>query len=338
MTNLEARPGTTECRSATEPVPVSRLLEPREVPLGGLRAMRVRRTLPQRGLPMVGAWCFLDEFGPERVDMRVLPHPHTGLQTVTWPFAGEIRHRDSVDSDVVVRPGQLDLMTAGRGVAHSELSLGTGPGGETPFLHAVQLWTALPAAVAGTEPRFEQCVDLPVVAGDGVDVTVFVGELDGAASPARVHSPLLGAEVRVAPGGRAQLPLRPGFEHAVLVVEGVAEVAGRTLGPGPLLYLGSGRDHVDVGAAGGGDGETSARLVLLGGEPFEDDLVMWWNFVGRSHADIAQARADWERDGGAERFGTVPGHDGERVPAPELPNIRLAPRNRPGPDELEHML
>ncbi len=326
MTNLDARPDSTRCRSAAEPVPVSRLLEPREVPLGGLRAMRVRRTLPQRGLPMVGAWCFLDEFGPERVDMRVLPHPHTGLQTVTWPFAGEIRHRDSVGSDVVVRPGQLDLMTAGRGVAHSEVSLG-----DSPFLHAVQLWTALPAAVAGTEPRFEQCVDLPVVSGDGVDVTVFVGELGGTASPARVHSPLLGAEVRVGPGGRARLPLRRGFEHAVLVVEGAVEVAGRALGPGPLLYLGSGRDHLDLGAVGAHDEQQPARLVLLGGEPFEDDLVMWWNFVGRSHGDIARARADWERDDGAERFGTVPGHHGERVPAPELPNIRLTPRNRPGP-------
>src|SRR3954470_7673988 len=139
MTNLEARPVPEVCDLVASHGPVVELHEARDVPLGGVRAMRVRRTLPQRALPTVGAWCFLDRFGPQRVDMRVLPHPHTGLQTVTWPLRGQIRHRDSLGNDVMVRPGQLNLMTAGRGVSHSEFSAG-----DTPLLHALQLWLALP--------------------------------------------------------------------------------------------------------------------------------------------------------------------------------------------------
>ena len=162
MSNLDARPDETLCHPALVRGPVNRLLEAREVPLGGVRAMHVRRTLPTRDLPLVGAWCFLDTFGPEHVDMRVLPHPHIGLQTVTWPLAGEIHHRDSLGSDVVVRPGELNLMTAGHGVSHSEISLGTGQ-----LLHGVQLWVALPADEADTllmEPAISARSMAPVLA------------------------------------------------------------------------------------------------------------------------------------------------------------------------------
>ncbi len=148
------------------------LLSRREVPLGGVRGVQVSRWLPQRSLPMVGAWCFLDRVGPERVDMAVLPHPHVGLQTVTWPLSGEVRHRDSLGTDVVLRPGELNLMTSGRGIAHSEVSLG-----QQPLLHALQLWVALPLGVASSAARFEQHRDLPVVELPGARVTVFVGEL-----------------------------------------------------------------------------------------------------------------------------------------------------------------
>ncbi|NKQ54623.1 pirin family protein [Amycolatopsis sp. K13G38] len=312
MSNLETHPAVTPCHAAPEGSPAAQLFQPREVPLGGIRGgMRVERVLPQRALTTVGAWCFLDRFGPQRTDMRVLPHPHTGLQTVTWPFAGEIRHRDTLGSDVIVRPGQLNLMTAGEGVAHSEFSLG-----DEPLLDALQLWVALPAGRAGAGPAFEQHTELPRHASDGCTATVFMGALGGTVSPATAHTPIVGAELAVT--GRAALPLRPDFEYALLLVEGTLDVAGVALSRGPLLYLGTGRDEVVVSASG------NARAVLLGGEPFPEELVMWWNFVGRSHEEIAAARERWE-DGG---FGVVAGHGGERIPAPALPGVRLRPRAR----------
>lgn len=314
MSNLDARPGVTLCHTEADDHAVAELFEPRAVPLGGIRGMQVDRVLPQRGLPTVGAWCFLDSFGPHRTPMRVLPHPHIGLQTVTWPMAGEIHHRDSLGSDVVVRPGQLNLMTAGRGVAHSELSVD-----DSSLLHGLQLWVALPAERAELAPDFEQHVDLPLFETDGLAATVLIGELGRVASPATAHTPLLGAELRAT--ATATVPLRPDFEHAVLVVEGEPEIAGTRVPRGRLLYLGTGRSELTLSAAG------PVRAMLLGGEPFPDELVMWWNFVGRNHDEIAAARADWESTT-PTRFGTVPGHNGERIPAPDLPNVRLTPRPR----------
>lgn len=316
MTNLDVRPDATVCHPVLQRGPVHRVLEARDVPLGGLRAMQVSRTLPQRDVPMVGAWCFLDRFGPDRTDMRVLPHPHTGLQTVTWPLTGEIHHRDSLGSDVVVRPGELNIMTSGRGIAHSEMSLG-----EAPLLDGVQLWVALPASAADGPAAFAQHRDLPRAAGDGLVATVLVGELGGGVSPAVVHTPLLGADVEVAAGASTQVGLRPGFEHAVLVLAGDVTVDGAPLAAGPLLYLGAGRDRLEVASGSGG------RFLLLGGEPFADEIVMWWNFVGRSHEEVARARDDWEH-AREERFGVVDGHGGARIPAPELPNVHLTPRRR----------
>ncbi|TCO55240.1 pirin family protein [Actinocrispum wychmicini] len=309
MSNLDASPAVTECVAAGTGAQVASLYPARTVPLGGIRGIHVDRILPQRGLPTVGAWCFLDHFGPHQDVMTVLPHPHTGLQTVTWPFTGEIRHRDSLGSDVVLRPGQLNLMTSGRGIAHSEISV-SGP------LHGLQLWVALPASDA-IQPDFAQYPTLPTLSADGIEATVFMGQLGDVVSPATVHSPLVGAQVDVTRSG--VLPLRPDWEYGLLVVSGAVAVAGVSVDPGPLLYLGTGRDSVTVT----GD----ARVILLGGEPFPDELVMWWNFVGRSHADIAAARADWE---GADpaRFGTIPYHGTDRIPAPDLPAIHLTPRKR----------
>jgi redox-sensitive bicupin YhaK (pirin superfamily) len=314
MSDLDSRPAVTETHAVAGDGAVTEFFEPRQVPLGGIRAMRVDRVLPHRSLPTVGGWCFLDQFGPQRTDMRVLPHPHTGLQTVTWPLRGEIRHRDSIGSDVLVRPGQLNLMTAGHGIAHSEISVG-----EDPLLHALQLWLALPADRAGIEPGFEQHVELPRFERGGLRATVIVGGLGDAISPATVHTPLVGADLELAAGAAASVPLRRDFEHALLVIEGEAEVAGTTVAAGPLLYLGTGRDTLSVSATAG------ARAFLLGGEPFPDELVMWWNFVGRTHEEIAAARADWEH---GDRFGKVAGHGDERIPAPELPGVHLRPRGR----------
>jgi quercetin 2,3-dioxygenase len=317
VSNVETRPVESACHSKGVSGAVTERYESRVVPLGGLRAIQVHRLLPQRALPTVGAWCFLDKFGPQRADMRVLPHPHTGLQTVTWPLAGEVRHRDSLGHDVVIRPGQLNLMTSGPGIAHSEFSLGA-----KPLLDGLQLWVALPAGTDAA-PAFEQHTDLPIYSDGDLRASVFMGRLGEVASPATTYSELVGAEIRVPAGASSSIPLRLAYEHAVLVLDGTIAVADAELAPGPLLYLGIGRSELGLAAT------TDARFILLGGEPFTDDLVMWWNFVGRSHDEIAAARADWEAE--SERFGVVDGHDGERIPAPVLPPVRLSPRRRQRP-------
>lgn len=327
MTNLETRPTEVDAEPVSPCGPTLQLLEPREVPLGGIRAMTVRRTLPQRARSTVGAWCFVDQFGPDAGEpMRVLPHPHTGLQTVTWPMIGEIRHRDSLGSDLLVRPGELNLMTAGRGVSHSEISPESAPEG----LFGLQLWAALPDGVEAA--AFEHVGDLPVIAGEGWRGTVFVGEIDGVASPATVHTPLLGADVVADGGAEVSIAVDPGFEHAVLVVEGDVRIDGEYVPAGPLAFLGMRRDRLSIIAGPGG-----ARFVLLGGVPFTEPIVMFWNFIGRTHEDVARARADWEADAAlplddpGRRFGTVPGHGSDRIPAPGLPTARLKPRQHPGP-------
>ncbi|WP_295779752.1 pirin family protein [uncultured Microbacterium sp.] len=338
MTRLDVAPpaseGPVDCDG-----PRALVVAAREVPLGGVRGMEVHRTLPHRSLPMVGAWCFLDRFGPQNTLMRVEPHPHIGLQTVTWPIVGEVRHRDAVGSDIVVRPGALNLMTSGAGIAHSEYSVGDGP---IP-LDALQLWVALPEDRRHGGPAFERHENLPVLdLGDGADAVVVMGDLGGVTSPATVHTPLVGAELRLPAGAVVQVPLHPEWEYAVYGMTGVALVetgvdavdadAARRLAPTPapgptasvdhtrLVYVGKGRDHLELRS------DEGARVFLLGGEPFEADIVMWWNFVGRSHDEIVEAREAWEAR--SERFGTVIDHGPERIPAPPLPGVRLTPRKR----------
>jgi redox-sensitive bicupin YhaK (pirin superfamily) len=287
----------------------------REVPLGGLRGLTVHRTLPQKGFPTVGAWCFVDHFGPTAHPMAVLPHPHTGLQTVTWPIAGEIRHRDSLGSDVVLKPGELNLMTSGDGVSHSEFSVGDL---DAP-MHGLQLWVALPSDVREDEAGFEHHPDLPVAQGDGWTATVLLGELAGAVSPATTYTPIVGAQLTMA-AGLSTVPLRADFEHAILAVNGPVVVDGIEVAHRELRYLAPGRSHVGLQVP------TGTTLMLIGGKPFDEDLVMWWNFIGRSHDDIVLARDDWQA--AAERFGHVKGHDGKVIPAPPLPDVRLTPRRR----------
>ncbi|MDU0344937.1 pirin family protein [Microbacterium sp. KSW2-29] len=338
MTRLDVAPpeaeGPVECDG-----PRALVVEAREVPLGGVRGMEVHRTLPHRSLPMVGAWCFLDRFGPQDTLMRVEPHPHIGLQTVTWPIIGEVRHRDTVGSDVVVRPGALNLMTSGAGIAHSEYSVGEGP---IP-LDALQLWVALPESRRHGAPAFERHDDLPVLdLGGGADAVVVMGELDTVVSPATVHTPIVGAEVRLPAGATVRVPLRDDWEYAVYGMTGTAEAvtgvdavdADAARRPAPaleagstasvdhtrLVYLGTGRDHLELRS------DEGARVFLLGGEPFEADIVMWWNFVGRTHDEIVAAREEWEARGA--RFGEVVDHGPERIPAPPLPAVRLTARRR----------
>ncbi|MFK5582364.1 pirin family protein [Serinicoccus sp. LYQ131] len=331
MSSLETRPDETTCGAQRpEPLELS-VLPPREVPLGGPRAMTVRRTLPSRERTMIGAWCFVDHYGPDPVEGRgmvVPPHPHTALQTVSWLFSGEIEHRDSTGVQAVVRPGELNLMTAGHGVCHSEVSV-TGPGAPA-VLHGAQLWVALPGADADVAPSFEHHVPEPVTV-PGARVSLFLGALGlpgdrELLSPVRTYTPLLGAEVRLEPGAELELAVDPGFEHGVLGDTGQVEVEGREVAPAHLAYLGPGRDRLRLRA-----GEQGARVLLLGGPPFGEQIVMWWNFIGRSHEDVVEARQRWQQElaTGAfpqGRFGAVQHPGLEALPAPVLPQVRLRPR------------
>ena len=279
----------------------------------------VRRLLPQRTLRTIGAWCFLDHYGPDEVSrgpgMQVPPHPHIGLQTVSWLFQGLVLHRDSLGSRQLIRPGELNLMTAGRGITHSEESAA----GRPPVLHGLQLWIALPAAERHSEPRFAHHADLPVVREGGVSVTVAIGEYRGERSPAEVFSPLAGFEVAVPGGDDFVLPVRDDFEYGVVAVDGSAVVAGTLITPGLLAYLPTGLSVIRLSPA---SGRRLARFFVVGGVPFGERLLMWWNFVARSGEEVARAREDWA----AGRFGRVHGYAGAPLAAPPLPPVPLKPR------------
>lgn len=332
MTNFERRPQDHDC-AVIEADPGIEIIESREVPLGGPRAMTVRRTLPSRHRSLIGAFCFADHYGPDAVSatggMDVAPHPHTGLQTVTWLFEGRVLHQDALGSVQEIRPGQLNLMTAGDGICHSEEgTVRRFPDQET--LHGIQLWTALPEATRHGERAFEHVEQVPSFTADGARVQVFMGSLGGVTSPARADTPLVAAQVDVPAGGHVHLAVDPTFEHGVLLDRGDLRVAGHPLVPSALAYLAPGREVIELTA-----GEDGARLVVMGGVPFEEDVLMWWNFVGRDHDEVVAAREQWQAAiagdaAGIARFGQVTGYDGAPLPAPALPHVQLKPRSRLG--------
>lgn len=353
---LPARP-YTRAMSALENV---LLLSPRAVPLGGPRGMTVLRTLPARQTSLIGAWCFVDHFGPDDVSagggMQVARHPHTGLATVSWLFEGAITHRDSIGSHALVRPGDVDLMVAGYGITHSEFSTL-----DTTLLHGVQLWYALPDRARFREQEF--AVHTPVEqATSTVRVRVGMGAFraadeDGAVledtSPLVTDTALSMAQIELRAGHRLRIDLDPAHEHGMLVDRGAAHlvVGGQesAAARAELAVLPDGADHLELQATGDED----LRVILLGGEPLREDILMWWNFVGRTHEEIAQFRARYqaeieaegtldqapiasvarERAGltaDAEQFGPFAPHTPAALPAPMLPNGRLRPRGRAG--------
>ncbi len=355
MSNLEDRPD--EVAGAGAVTPGIEIMTPRDVPLGGPRAMRVRRTLPQRHRSLIGAWCFVDHYGPDRVadtgGMSVAPHPHTGLQTVSWLFTGEVEHRDSAGNHAMVRPGEVNLMTAGRGISHSEVSPPS-----TTTLHGAQLWVALPDSDRFADPGFAHHAPSPVT-GDGWTVRVFLGSLLGDTSPVETYTPLLGAEVLLDPGTTLAVEADETFEHGVLADTGVLSVAAPPsiepveIKQNDLAYIPPGRSTLTLTAY-----DEPVRVLLLGGPPFGESIVMWWNFVGRSHDEIVRFREEWQAQvldpAGAERapaeagglpeggtpsrvvpdsqlvregrFGVVVGDHLPPIPAPPLPNVRLRER------------
>lgn len=344
MTNPEAHPDTHVCTDGGLPGPWAEceggapveIITARAVPLGGPRAMDVRRTLPQRQRSLIGAWCFVDHYGPHDVavtgGMDVAPHPHTGLQTVSWLFEGVVAHIDSGGNRADVRPGELNLMTAGAGICHSE----TTPA-DSGRLHGVQLWIALPEEARHSPERgFEHFAPEPVEFAGG-SALVFIGSLAGSRSPVNTYTPLVGAELRLDPGAELALPVDPGFEHGLLVDTGENVTLENVHVPKDAVgYTGVGARALHVA---NGDTEP-ARLVLLGGAPFTEEVLMWWNFLGRSTEEISRYREEWQNHG--ERFGRVEGYVGHggpgrnrdgmaRIPAPELPPVQMRPRKNPPP-------
>lgn len=306
MSNLLPDRDVAACPRETAVPPTLESTPARTERLGELT---IRRSLPAARRRTVGPWCFFDGYGPlaysEGKPMDVAPHPHIGLQTVSWLTAGEVLHRDSLGCEQLVRAGGVNLMTSGRGIAHSEET----PSPSSGILSGVQLWIALPGNARDAQPRFDHYPEVPRLELPGGEIRVIAGEMDGVSSPARIFSPLVGAEIRIAKGEELTVPLRPDFEHALVFLEGDGSVDGERLGPDALHFLGCGRGELSIAARG------ASAAILIGGLPLGEPIVMWWNFVASSHEEIAAAREAWEQ---GERFGEVTGYRGARLAAPPL--------------------
>jgi redox-sensitive bicupin YhaK (pirin superfamily) len=288
------------------PAPTVEVMQGREATVGQIT---VRRVLPRRLRRSVGAWCFADHMGPTLVDethtVDIGPHPHLGLHTVTWLIAGELLHRDSLGSEQVIRPGQLNLMTAGHGVAHAEEATGDYRG----QLAGVQMWVAQPEETRHGAPAFEHHPELPQVSLGAGEATVLVGAFGDVMSPARADTPLVGVD-GVLTAGASRWPLRPDFEYAVVVLDGVVGINDKAIMPGQLGYLGEGREELTLLST------AAARVLLLGGEPFPEPLLMYWNYVARTRAEIDEAARQWNAHD--PRFGDV-ASPLTRIPSPLPP-------------------
>jgi quercetin 2,3-dioxygenase len=314
MSNLAASP---EFELLTSEIAHSVLLDPRLVKLTPRSGITIRRTLPHRDIKLIGAWCFVDHYGPtnQAQAMQVAAHPHTGLQTVTWLFSGEVEHRDSAGHVQRINPGELNIMTSGNGISHSELSLEA-----SADLHGIQLWVALPESARSVNPAFDHFGELPEIATANYRAKVFIGDFLGLRAPAQTYSDLMGAEINFTKNAIEAIELKSKFEYGILVIDGDVKIQGDEVPVGSLLYLSTGNDRIEISAMEG------SKLILLGGEPFTDPIIMWWNFIGRSHEEIVQMREDWEL--ATARFGKFEDAIGGRIPAPPLPSLKLVPRSR----------
>ena len=308
----QARPSDSHDGADCISKPVLELSQARKSIVGD--ALSVRRALPGKPRRMVGAWCFLDHAGPMDYDtgggLSVGPHPHIGLQTFTWMIEGEVHHHDSLGNHQWIRPGQVNLMTAGRGISHAEVSPTDSPG----RVHAAQLWIALPDSERHREPSFQHCPEMPRIEQDGFVFTVLVGEAFGQTAAPEVFTPLIGLDVTSSSAARTTIPLRTGFEHAAMCLEGEAEVGGQPIVPGELLYLGTGRHEIEIA------GMDASRILLIGGEPFDEEILLWWNFVARTQQELVEATEDWNA---GRRFGQVTDTDLPHLVAPDLSGLHL---------------
>lgn len=285
----------------------------RETSLGTLK---IQRALPLRQKRLVGPWCFLDRFGPlsfsEAKPMDVAPHPHIGLQTVSWLLQGEIVHNDSLNNEALLRPGGVNVMTSGGGIAHAEET----PAENSGLLNGVQLWVALPDADRHGRASFQHIREVPVLEEAGGTVSVFAGSVPGGSSPAKHFSPILGADLALHEMASMEFQLDQSFEHAALLMTGDAEIDGQSIDSTGLWYLGTDRSSIELRSRSG------SRVLLIGGLPFPEKILMWWNFVARTPEEIAAARSEWQSH---QRFGDVKAYRGSRLDAPPLQHF--APPN-----------
>jgi len=285
----------------------------RDVALG---ALTVTRVLPVKGKRLIGPWCFLDRFGPmtfaDPAPMDIGAHPHIGLQTVTWLLDGELVHYDSLGHEALLRPRGVNVMTSGAGIAHAERT----PAANSGRMNGVQLWVALPDQDRQRSASFQHVDRVPVEEQPGGIVQIFAGTLAGLHSPAAHFSEILGGDIQVHARSAITVPIDATYEHAVIVLGGDCSFQGQPLQERALYYLGANRSDASFASRSG------ARLLLIGGPPFPETVLMWWNFVARTPGEIAEARTDWEE---RRRFGDVTGYGGPRLAAPDL--TRFAPPN-----------
>lgn len=299
-----AEPTSGQDAREAPPAAAMDVLAGRVAEVGGHEVVRV---LPTRARRIVGAWCFADPIGPRYIsandEENIAPHPHIGLQTVTWLLQGELVHRDSLGSEQLIRPGGLNLMTAGGGVVHSE----EGVPGWSGSLHGIQLWVAQPDSTRDLAPAFEHHEALPELTFTNVEATVFVGGFAGAGSPARADTEHAAVQLVLGTGGTI-LPLEPSWEYGLIMLSGLAEAEGEKLAPGSLYYLGGCRDELGMTVLEAG------TAILLGGLPFREKIFMWWNFVARTREEVAVAYKQWSQ-GDRDRFPAVSSKLA-RIPAP----------------------
>jgi hypothetical protein len=262
--------------------------------VGGIPVARLLPTAQRRS---IGAWCFLDHAGPAvftegEAGLQVGAHPHIGLQTFTWMLAGEVLHKDSLGNELLIRKHQVNLMTAGRGISHTE---------QTPAhsreVHAVQLWIALPESAREVAPAFVHYPDLPMWSEQGVDYVLTTGQFGTHSAPTQQYSPLLGLDMIFKTEQAQSIALRADFEYGFLVLKGSLLIEGVRYEVDELAYLPTGQTEVMVQAS------VDSHVMLLGGEPLAQEIIIWWNFVGTQRAQIDQAVADWNAH--SPRFGSI---------------------------------
>lgn len=275
-----------------------------------LGSFEVRRAVPSLHCRMVGPFVFVDQFGPARLEpgqgMDVRPHPHIGLATVTWLFEGAIDHRDSVGSFATIRPGTVNLMTAGSGIVHSERSPET-ERKDGPALYGMQTWLALPDGKEEIAPAFESVSDLPLVEDGGARARIIMGTLWGETAPTTTYAETINAEIALSPGGMIPIEAEAD-ERALMLVGGEATIDGETMALFDLVVLKPG-EVMELASTHGG------LVFLMGGEAFPNRRHVYWNFVSSSRDRIEQAKDDWIN----RRFADVPGDDHEFIPLPQTP-------------------
>jgi redox-sensitive bicupin YhaK (pirin superfamily) len=293
-----------------------RAIEVREGRTANIGGLGIVRVLPTKNRRTIGPWCFVDLMQADDIDrpppLEIGPHPHIGLATVTWLFSGTVLHSDSLGTEQLIRPGQLNLMTAGHGIAHAEEGVATDETWESTGTMGVQMWLAQMEETRHGASAFQHVDDLPEFEIGPTRGRVLVGSMGEARSPAGFSHPTIGLDLTL--DADSVLPLEPAFEHGVVPIDRPVKVGEDIVEPGSLAIVPAGRDHLALGAR-----STPARMMVLGGKPLGDEVKMWWNFVARTTDELTEAWRAWQQ-GDEERFGRVPSRL-ERIEAPTPPWI-----------------